>query len=74
MTYNRVATPRMYMDRLSFDLVTGQRTISNYTIIQDDGSTAVTFVNGQVDDLFDMRPTNFVTIELENEKFYIYYG
>ena len=72
MTYNRVATPRMYMDRLSFDLTTGQRTISNYTIIQDDGSTAVTFVNGQVDDLFDMRPTNFVTIELENEKFYIY--
>ena len=71
MTYNRVATPRMYMDRLSFDLATGQRTISNYTIIQDDGSTPVTFDSGQVDDLFDMRPTNYVTVEKENKAFYI---
>ena len=71
MTYNRVATPRMYMDRLSFDLVNGFRTISNYTIIQDDGSTAVTFDGGQIDDLFDMRPTNYATIAHDTKAFYI---
>ena len=54
MTYNRVATPRMYMDRLSFDLTNGFRTMSNYTIIQNDGSTAVTFDGGQIEDLFDI--------------------
>ena len=54
MTYNRVATPRMYMDRLSFDLATGQRTISNYTITDDAGSPAtVTPSSGDFEDLFD---------------------
>ena len=74
MTYNRVATPRMYMDRLSFDLATGQRTMSNYTTIRNreiDGSTVVTFVDGQLEDLFDMRPSNYATFELENQLFYI---
>ena len=54
MTYNRIATPRAYMDRLSNDLATGFRTISNYTVVQDDKSTAVTFDGGQIDDLFDL--------------------
>jgi len=71
MTYNRVATPRMYMDRLSFDLTNGFRTISNYTIIQNDGSTAVTFDGGQIEDLFDMRPTNYATIAHDTQAFYI---
>lgn len=70
-TYNRVATPRAYMDRLSFDLATGRRTMSNYTIIQDDGSTAVTFDGGQFEDLFDMRPSNYATIAHDNQQFYI---
>ena len=47
MTYNRIAKPRAYMDRLSNDLATGFRTISNYTVVQDDKSTAVTFDAGQ---------------------------
>ena len=71
MTYNRLATQRAYMDRLSFDLANGWRTISNYATLQDDGSTAVTFDSGQKEDLFDMRPSNFATIEKENEKFYL---
>ena len=70
MSYNRIVKPRMYMDRLSFDLATGQRTISNYTIIQDNGSSAVTYESGQLEDVFDMRPTNYVTIEKENQAFY----
>ena len=59
------------MDRLSFDLTNGFRTISNYTLVQDDKTTAVTFEAGQIEDLFDMRPVNFATIELENKKFYL---
>ena len=69
--YSRVTTPRAYMDRLSFNLANGWRTISNYTLLQDDGSTAVSFVSGQKEDLFDMRPSNYATIEKENEKFYL---
>ena len=71
MTYNRTLIPRMYMDRLSFDLANGFRTISNYTIIQNDGSTAVTFDGGQLEDLFDMRPSNFATIAHDTQAFYI---
>ena len=72
MSYNRTSTPRVYMDRLSYDIANGFRTISNYTIIQDDGSTAVTFDGGQIEDLFDMRPTNYATIANTTAKFYIY--
>ena len=72
MNYNRVTQPRAYMDRLSFDLATGRRTVSsNYSIIQDDGSTAVTFDGGQFEDLFDMRPSNYATIAHDTKKFYI---
>ena len=70
-TYSRVTTPRAYMDRLSFDIANGFRTISNYTIIQDDGSTAVTFDGGQIEDLFDLRPANYVTIANTTAKFFI---
>jgi len=59
------------MDRLSFDLATGFRTISNYTVVQDDKSTAVTFDAGQIEDLFDMRPTNYATIASTTQKFYL---
>ena len=71
MSYNRTSTPRVYMDRLSYDIANGFRTISNYTIIQDDGSTAVTFDGGQIEDLFDLRPTNYATIANTTAKFYI---
>ena len=71
MSYNRPSTPRVYMDRLSYDIANGFRTISNYTIIQDDGSTAVTFDGGQIEDLFDLRPTNYATIANTTAKFYI---
>ena len=63
MSYNRIATPRMYMDRLSFDLATGQRTISNYTLTDDAGSpSTVTPSSGVLEDLFDLKPSNFITI------------
>ena len=70
MTYNRVLTPRAYMDRLSFDLANGFRTASNYTVLNDAGG-AVTFDAGQKEDLFDMRPSNFAQIAHDTKKFYI---
>ena len=72
MTYNRVATPRMYMDRLSFDLVNGYRTISNYTITDDAGTPAtVTPSSGVLEDLFDLRPSNFITVAADTQAFRI---
>ena len=59
------------MDRLSFDIANGFRTISNYTIIQDDGSTAVTFDGGQIEDLFDLRPINYAQIAHDTKKFHV---
>ena len=38
MTYNRIATPRAYMDKLSFDLANGFKTISSYTLTNDNAS------------------------------------
>ena len=72
MTYNRVLTPRAYMDRLSFDLATGQRTIANYTITDDATSPAtVTPSSGILEDLFDLRPSNFITIAVGTQAFRI---
>ena len=72
MSYNRVLTPRAYMDRLSFDLATGQRTIANYTITDDATSPAtVTPSSGILEDLFDLRPSNFITIAVGTQAFRI---
>ena len=73
MSYNRIATPRAYIDLISFNLAHGWSAASNISMLQDDGSTAVTFDSGQKEDLFDLRPSNFVTIEAENQAFYIQY-
>ena len=72
MTYNRVATPRMYMDRLSFDLANGFRTISNYTLTDDASSPGtVTPSSGSVEDLFDLRPSSFITVAANTQAFRI---
>ena len=73
MSYNRIATPRAYIDLISYNLAHGWSTPSNISMLQDDGSTAVTFDSGQKEDLFDLRPSNFATIEAENQAFYIQY-
>jgi len=72
MSYNRIATPRAYIDLISFNLAHGWSTQSNISMLQDNGS-AVTFDSGQKEDLFDLRPSNFVTIRAENQAFYIQY-
>ena len=60
------------MDRLSFDLVNGYRTISNYTITDDAGTPAtVTPSSGVLEDLFDLRPSNFITVAADTQAFRI---
>ena len=75
MSYNRFSSPRAFVDLISYDLATGWRDLDDITLIQDDGSTAVSFTSG-VDEkakIFDARPTNYGTIEKENQSFYIQY-
>ena len=72
MSYNRFATPRVYTDLINFNLANGYMTLAgDTTIIQDDGSTAVTFDSGSKESMFDMRPSNYAKIEKENKGFYI---
>ena len=72
MSYNRIATPRMYMDRLSFDLANGFRTISNYTLTDDESSPGtVTPSSGVLEDLFDLRPSNFIPVAVGPQAFRI---
>ena len=72
MTYNRIATPRMYMDRLSFDLANGFKTISSYTLTNDNASPGtVTPSSGVIEDLFDLRPSNFITVAANTQAFRI---
>ena len=54
MTYNRIATPRMYLDQISYNLTTGFKTISVHSLSGTPSS-------GSFEDLFDLRPSNYVT-------------
>ena len=74
MSYNRFTQPRAYVDLITFDLATGWRSLSNISMLQDDGSTAVTFQEGSKSDIFDARPQNVTRIEKENQSFYIQYN
>ena len=72
MTYNRFGTPRAYVDLISYHLATGWRSLSDITVIQDDGSTAVTFNNNtHMANLFDMKPHNYAQIDDATKRFYI---
>ena len=71
MSYNRIATPRIYTDLLSTNIASGWSTLDQVSMLQNDNSTAVTFESGGKADIFDLRPSNFATIEKENQQFYI---
>ena len=71
MSYNRIGTPRIYTDLISNLLGNGWRNLSNITMLQNDASTAVTFVSGTEADLYDLNPANSVKIAKENQSFYI---
>lgn len=71
MGYNRVTTPRAYVDVLSYHLATGWRDLDDLVTLQNDDSTAVTFSSGSKADMFDMKPANFATVDKGNQAFYI---
>lgn len=71
MSYNRFAIPRAYIDLISYNISNGWRDLDDITIIQDDGSTAVTFDAGSKSSMFDMKPSNFAQIANTNQSFYI---
>jgi hypothetical protein len=60
MGYSRFATPRAYTDILNYNLANGWRDLDDYTV--KDGSSDVSFLSGNKEDLFDLKPHNFVTI------------
>ncbi|QDP61146.1 MAG: hypothetical protein Unbinned3325contig1000_31 [Prokaryotic dsDNA virus sp.] len=71
MSYNRFKTPRAYVDLLSYLLTTGWRTLDNYALIQDDGSTAVTLDAGIKANMFDLKPHTFAQIAHDTKRFYL---
>jgi len=73
MSYNRIGLPRAFVDLISYNLAHGWSDESNISLLQDDDSTPVTFDSGSKIEMFDNRPSNHVTIEKENQEFYIQY-
>jgi len=73
MGYNRIATPRAFVDLISYNLAHGWSALANITALQDDGSTPVTFDTGSIIEMFDMKPSNHVVIDADNQQFYIQY-
>ena len=73
MGYNRIATPRAFVDLISYNLAHGWSALANITALQDDDSTVVTFDTGSIIEMFDMKPSNHVVIDADNQQFYIQY-
>lgn len=73
MGYNRIATPRAYVDLINYNLAHRWSAASNITVLQDDGSTAVTFDAGTKESMFDLRPANYAQIAHDTQAFYIQY-
>lgn len=69
-TFNRFATPRAYVDLISYLLSTGWRDLSNFSLRQD-GSDTINIVNGVEANLYDMRPHDYLELNLNNQAFYI---
>ena len=72
-TYNRFGTPRAFVDLISYNLAHGWSALANITALQDDDSTPVTFDSGSIIEMFDMKPSNHVVIDADNQQFYIQY-
>ena len=72
MSYNRIATPRIYLDQISHNLATGFKTASSHSMKTDAVSPAtVTPTSGSFEDLFDLRPSNYVTVAANTRGFNI---
>ena len=70
MSYNRIRTPRAYVDKISRDLSNGWITESQFTTVRHDGN-AFLLEHGHILDLFDLKPHRYVKIPKETKTFYI---
>lgn len=70
MSYNRIRTPRAYIDSISRDLSSGWRDSSALTTVRTDGSS-FTLSKGHLLDLFDLKPHKYIVIPKETKEFYI---
>lgn len=68
--YQRFATPRAYVDLINFHLAIGTYGLSNITIV-DDTDRAVSFTEGSKEDLFDLKPHNYVKVASGTQQFFI---
>lgn len=82
MGYNRIGTPRAFVDLISYNLAHGWSALANIVALQDDGdtvmedtgATSVVFNSGSIIEMFDMKPSNHVVIDEGNRRFYIKYN
>ena len=74
MGYNRIATPRAYIDLISYNLAHGWSAASNITLIETAGSGAITPEVGTKESMFDLRPANYAQIAHDTKQFYIQYN
>ncbi len=70
MSYNRIRTPRAYIDRISRDLSSGWRDSSAFTTVRTDNNSFA-LNKGNLLDLFDLKPHKYVVIPKETKEFYI---
>tara|TARA_R100000655_G_scaffold91178_1_gene131893 strand:- start:270 stop:1316 length:1047 start_codon:yes stop_codon:yes gene_type:complete len=73
MGYQRFATPRAYVDHISYNLVNGWSELSNIDI-KDDAGSDVTLSSGNKEDLFDLKPHNAISIAASTQAFYIQFN
>jgi len=85
MGYNRIGTPRAYVDMMQFLYSNGWATTGNLgygtgtdiantpgaNLIQDDGTSAVVLDSGHIMNLFDGHPNNYIQVATTTKKFWI---
>ncbi|MAK37719.1 MAG: hypothetical protein CMC15_16285 [Flavobacteriaceae bacterium] len=70
MSYNQIATPRAYTCYMQRMLANGWRESSHITAVRTDGAT-FSLTQGNLMDLFDMKPQRYIQIPAATDEFYI---
>ena len=77
MGYNRIGTPRAFVDLISYNLAHGWSALANITAFKGvdggNGTVPITYDSGSTIEMFDMKPSNHVVIDADNKQFYIQY-
>ena len=73
MSYNRIRTPRAYIDKISLNLSNGWNDAADFTTVRTDGNTFL-LEHGHILDLFDLKPHRYIKIPKETQEFYIQFN